>query len=145
MWNSIASLVDRSKVKMFWTPVPPFGGATVASLHATWYPGDAGVDVVGLDAYAQPNGDGSNPTFQQTVGAFCQFYLQKPFHLGETGWRNGGTPQQKTYWWGQVSGQTARSVCPNYLGFSWFEFDKPGDGDYTIVSGSAGNLLKGAV
>ncbi|KAL9127623.1 MAG: hypothetical protein Q9217_003535 [Psora testacea] len=143
MWTNIANAVDRSKVKMFWTPVPPFGGDTVESLNEKWYPGDASVDVVGVDAYGQPSGEArSNPTFDQVVGPFCRFYARKPMHLGETGWLFGGTPQQKEWWLRQVSGPQAKSVCPNYLGFSWFEHDKPTEGDFRLVNGNAGNLAK---
>ncbi|KAL9099686.1 MAG: hypothetical protein Q9163_004846 [Psora crenata] len=138
MWTAIAAAVDRSKVKMFWTPVPPFGGDTVQSLHDKWYPGDDAVDVVGLDAYGQS----TTGTFEEVVGPFCRLYSHKPLHLGETGWLGGGTPDQKRWWLGQVSGPQAKTVCPNYLGFSWFEYNKPSEGDFRIVTGDAGNLAK---
>lgn len=56
--------------------------------------------------------------------------------LGETGWLNGGTDDQKKYWWGQVSGAAALQRCPNYLGFTWFEYDKAGEGDFRVVTGN---------
>ena len=51
MWSAVAKAVDRSKVKMFWSPVGPFQpGDTIATLNSDWYPGDDVVDLVGLDA-----------------------------------------------------------------------------------------------
>ena len=51
MWISVANAVDRSKVKMFWSPVGPFGKDNdMASLNNDWYPGDDVVDIVGIDA-----------------------------------------------------------------------------------------------
>ena len=60
--------------------------------------------------------------------------------LGETGFLSGGTPEQKKYWLEQVSSPAARERCPNYIGFSWFEYLK--DGDYRIVAGSGGDIAK---
>lgn len=55
MWTAVAKAVDRSKVKMFWSPVGPFkAGDTVATLNNDWYPGDDVVDLVGLDAVRPP-------------------------------------------------------------------------------------------
>ena len=61
-------------------------------------------------------------------------------HLGETGWQQGGTPDQKKYWLEQVSSPAALARCPNYMGFTWFEYLK--DGDYRIVTGSGGDIAK---
>lgn len=51
MWKAVAQAVDRSKVKMFWSPVGPFkAGDTMVTLNSEWYPGDDVVDLVGIDA-----------------------------------------------------------------------------------------------
>ncbi len=56
MWTAVAKAVDRSKVKMFWSPVGPFkAGDTIATLNNDWYPGDDVVDLVGLDAVRRPS------------------------------------------------------------------------------------------
>lgn len=140
MWQAVAKAVDRSRVKMFWSPVGPFkAGDTVDTLDAEWFPGSEYVDIVGLDAYGETI-NGEQPTFEKSMGAFCGKYPDIPVALGETGWLQGGTAAQKEYWLGQVSGKETLKVCPQYIGFSWFEYDK--DGDYRIVMGSDGNIAK---
>ena len=140
-WTAIAAAVDRSKVKMYWCPNPPGStGDSTASLKRKWYPGDDAVDIVGIDVYGQDGG-----SFGGSVPAdFCGSFPQE-FHVGEAGWLGGGTAEQKKAWWGVLTGTEAKRVCGSYVGFQWFEYNKPGagdaNGDYTIVSGKDGNLL----
>ena len=143
-WQNVYNAIDHSTTKLFWSPVGPFApGDTIQSLNATWYPGDAYVDIVGLDAYGQPNPDGSQSTFDSSLGKYYDFYHNKPVALGETGWLKGGTAELRKYWLGQVSGVEARRRCPNYVGLAWFEYEK--DGDYRVVMGGAGKLAKGVL
>ena len=88
MWKSVANAVDRSRVKMFWSPVGPFGaGETVDTLDAKWFPGSEYVDIVGLDAYGQVI-NGKETTFEGHMSAFCKKYPDIPVALGETGVRH---------------------------------------------------------
>lgn len=140
MWQAVAKGVDRSRVKMFWSLIPPFQpGDTVDTMDAEWFPGSEYVDIVGLDAYGEIL-SGEQATFELMMGAFCAKYPHIPVALGETGWLQGGTTAQKEYWLGQVSSKETLKVCPQYIGFSWFEYMK--DGDYRIVMGSDGNIAK---
>ena len=118
MWQEVAKAVDRSRVKMFWSPIPPFKpGDTVDTLDADWFPGSEYVDIVGLDAYGQL-WNGEPATFEQQMGAFCGKYPDIPVALGETGWLQGGTAEQKEFWLGQVTGKDALKACPQYIGES---------------------------
>ena len=58
-----------------------------------------------------------------------------PFALGETGWLNGGSDDQKRYWLEQVSSAEVLQRCPNLV-FSWFEYNKPPEGDFRVGEGS---------
>ena len=116
MWQAIATTVDRSRVKMFWTPVGPFkAGDTVDTLDANWFPGGEFVDIVGLDAYGQLY-NGNETTFEIRMKDFCAKYPDHPVHLGETGWLQGGSADQKEYWLGQVTAKETLEICPNYVG-----------------------------
>jgi len=142
LWRNITNAVDRSKVKMFWSPngaVPP---DTITSIGMDWWPGAEYVDIVGMDNYPQ-----QEQTFADAFGEFYDTYSKPnnlPFALGETGWLNGGTDDQKRYWLGQVSSADALARCPNYLGFSWFQYDKPSEGDFRVVEGSS-NIAAGVL
>ena len=115
MWQAVAKAVDRSRVKMFWSPVGPFNGDTVDTLDAKWFPGSEYVDIVGLDAYGQVI-NGKETTFEGEMSAFCAKYPDIPVALGETGWLHGGTAAQKEYWLGQISSKKTLEVCPQYIG-----------------------------
>ena len=63
--TSIAKAVDRSKVRMFWSPngaVPP---NTIASIGSDWRPGADYVDIVGMNNYPE-----SEQTFSDAFGEF---------------------------------------------------------------------------
>ena len=116
MWQNIANTVDRSRVKMFWTPVGPFkAGDTVKTTNDLWFPGGEHVDIVGLDAYGQLY-NGVETTFEIRLKDFCALYPDHPVHLGETGWLQGGSAAQKEYWLGQVTSTNTTEICPNYVG-----------------------------
>jgi len=107
-----------------------------------WWPGAEYVDIVGMDNYPQ-----QEQTFADAFGEFYDTYSKPnnlPFALGETGWLNGGTDDQKRYWLGQVSSADALARCPNYLGFSWFQYDKPSEGDFRVGEGSS-NIAAGVL
>lgn len=116
MWIAVAKAVDRSRVKMFWSSVPPFKpGDTVDTLHEEWFPGSEYVDIVGLDAYGEIL-SGEQTTFETHMGAFCAKYPDIPVALGETGWLQGGTAAQKKFWLEQISAKETLKVCPQYIG-----------------------------
>ena len=116
MWQAVAKAVDRSRVKMFWSAVPPFApGDTVDTLDAKWFPGSEYVDIVGLDAYGEIL-SGEQATFETLMGEFCRKYPHIPVALAETGWLMGGTVEQKKFWLGQVTAKETLDVCPQYIG-----------------------------
>lgn len=119
MWQAVAKAVDRSRVKMFWSPVGPFNeGDTVDTLDADWFPGHEYVDIAGLDAYGQMI-NGERTTFEARMSAFCGKYPDIPVALGETGWLQGGTAADKEYWLGQVTSKKTLEICPQYIGESF--------------------------
>ena len=125
MWRAVATTIDRARVKMFWSPVGPFGnGETLDTLHEEWFPGDSYVDLVGLDAYGQDIG-GQWTTFEKQMGAFCQQYPHLPVALGETGWLHGGSKAQKEFWLREVSSKDTLRVCPQYVGEYFFPLPHP--------------------
>lgn len=118
MWQAVANAVDRSRVKMFWSLVPPFSAdMTVDTLDAEWFPGSEYVDIVGLDAYGETI-NGEQSTFETQMGDFCAKYPEIPVALAETGWLNGGTAEEKQFWLEQISANETLSVCPQYIGES---------------------------
>ena len=118
MWQAVANAVDRSRVKMFWSLVPPFkAGDTVDTLDAEWFPGSEYVDIVGLDAYGEIL-NGEQVTFEVQMGEFCKKYPHIPVALAETGWLQGGTTEQREYWLKEVSAKETLDVCPQYIGKS---------------------------
>ena len=121
MWQAVAKAVDRSRVKMFWSAVPPFkAGDTVDTIHEEWFPGSEYVDIVGLDAYGEML-SGEQSTFEMQMSAFCKKYPDTPVALAETGWLNGGTAAQKEFWLKEVSAKETLDVCPQYIGESIFD------------------------
>ena len=122
MWQAVAKAVDRSRVKMFWSLVPPFkAGDTVDTLDEEWFPGSEYVDIAGLDAYGEII-NGEQVTFKVQMGAFCEKYPHIPVALAETGWLQGGTPAQREYWLKEVSSKETLEVCPQYIGKSLLNF-----------------------
>ena len=118
MWQDVANAVDRSRVKMFWSAVPPYkAGDTVDTIDAMWFPGEEYVDIVGLDAYGEII-NGEQVTFDFHMKDFCAKYPTIPVALAETGWINGGSADQKQYWLKQVSSAETMKTCPQYIGES---------------------------
>ena len=118
MWQAVAKAVDRSRVKMFWSLIPPFApGDTVDTMDKEWFPGSEYVDIAGLDAYGEIL-SGEQTTFEYQMGAFCKKYPDIPIALAETGWLQGGTAEQKKFWLEQISAKETMEVCPQYIGES---------------------------
>ena len=122
-WGAISSAVESNElIKMFWSP----NQASSGDLQQ-WYPTQGRVDLVGIDIYPK-----SQQSFGDTYGDFCQAFSTAknlPFVIGETG----AGPDLKEYWLGQVAAGDS-SACPNYLGFSWFDYNK--EADFRVVDGS---------
>ena len=125
-WAAISSAVEsNSQVKMFWSP----NEASAASIEsAGWFPTSGKVDVVGIDIYPK-----SQQTFGEVYGDFCKTFSTGkniPFAIGETG----AGPDLKEYWLGQLA-QGDKSACPDYIGFSWFDYNK--EEDFQVVEGGS--------
>ena len=122
-WSAVSNAVaSNPNVKMFWSP----NSASAASLKsAGWYPTSGKVDVIGVDIYPD-----SQKSFSDVYGSFCSGW-DVPFAIGETG--KGGSPADKTYWLQQLISPEAKTACPNYLGFSYFEYNK--EEDFRVATG----------
>ena len=121
-WEAMsAAMKSNPKIKMFWSP----NSASPDSLQQ-WYPKSGQVDIVGIDIYPK-----KQQSFGETYGAFCKAFssAQIPFVIGETG----AGPDLKEFWLGQLVSADAKSACPYYLGFSWFEYNK--EEDFRVVTG----------
>ena len=122
-WAAVSDAVaSNPNVKMFWSP----NSASAASLKsAGWYPTGGKVDVIGVDIYPK-----SQESFSDVYGSFCSGW-DAPFAIGETG--KGGSSADKTYWLQQLISPEAKDACPNYVGYSYFEYNK--EEDYRVVTG----------
>ena len=110
---------------MFWSPNEA-SAATISS--GGWFPTSGKVDIVGIDIYPK-----SQQTFGEVYGDFCETFStgkNLPFVIGETG----AGPDTKQYWLEQLA-QGDKSACPNYVGFSWFDYNK--EEDFQVVEGGS--------
>ena len=128
-WAAVSTAVEgNSQVKMFWSP----NEASAADIESGgWFPTSGKVDIVGIDIYPK-----SQQTFGQVYGDFCKTFSNAkniPFAIGETG----AGPSIKEYWLGQLA-TGDKTACPNYVGFSYFDYNK--EEDFRVVSGS--NIAK---
>ena len=105
---------------MYWSS----NAASVAQLQSgSWVPDQGTIDVIGVDVY--PSG---GATFANTYGDFCGGFEDIPFMIGET-----GSGSDKTGWLTQLMSDDAKTTCPNYVGFVWFEYDKDGT-DFRVAT-----------
>ena len=126
-WGVVSAAVkDIPGVYMYWSPNFDSNAANLVS--SGWYPAQGTVDIVGMDIY--PKG-GSQ--FADVYQNFCQHWPKIPFIIGETGSNNGGSKSDKNAWLKQLTDKSALQACPNYLGFSWFEYLK--GVDFRIATG----------
>ncbi len=125
-WGAVSEAVkDNPDVLMYWSP----NSATASQLQSEgWYPSSGDIDVIGLDVYSK----GSTETFADAYGGFCNGFGNIPFVLGETG--SDSASADKTNWLEQLTSADAKTTCPNYLGFSWFEYLKGGT-DFRVATG----------
>ncbi|KAG8528243.1 uncharacterized protein KY384_007160 [Bacidia gigantensis] len=115
-WAAMSRAVKaNAKIKMFWSP----NSGSPDDLQQ-WYPTEGQVDMVGIDIYPK-----EQQSFADVYGAFCQKFSSAsiPFVIGETG----AGPSLKDGWFKELVSPEAKTACPNYLGFSWFEYDKEAD------------------
>ena len=126
-WGVVSDAVqDIAGVYMYWSPNYDSSAADLVS--SGWYPSQGTVDIVGMDIYPK-----SGSTFAGIYQNFCQHWPNIPFIIGETGSDNGGSTSDKHAWLEQLTGKSALQACPNYLGFSWFEYLK--GVDFRIATG----------
>ena len=123
-WKAVSDAVSSNpSVLMYWSP----NAASAAQLQSEgWFPDQGAVDVIGVDVYPS-----SGATFADTYGSFCSGFGDVPFLIGETG---AGSASDKTSWLTQLVSDSAKTTCPNYVGFMWFEYNKEGV-DYRIATG----------
>ena len=127
-WGAVSTAVaDIPGVYMYWSPNYDSNAADLVS--SGWYPTEGAVDIIGMDIY--PEG-GSQ--FADIYQNFCQHWPDIPFIIGETGSDKGGSTSDKNGWLKQLTDKSALQACPNYLGFSWFEYLKEGV-DFRIATG----------
>ena len=126
-WGVVSAAVqDIDGVYMYWSP--NYDASATDLVSSGWFPKQGNVDIVGMDIY--PAG---GTTFAAMYQNFCQNWKDIPFIIGETGSKNGGTTEDKHAWLQQLTGTAALQACPNYLGFSWFEYLK--GVDFRIATG----------
>ena len=125
-WGAVSDAVkDNPNVLMFWSP----NYATASQLQSEgWYPSSGDIDVIGIDVYSED----ATKTFADAYGGFCNGFGNVPFVIGETG--SDSASADKTNWLEQLTSTEAKTTCPNYLGFSWFEYNKDGT-DFRVATG----------
>ena len=128
-WGAVSDAVKSNPaVFMFWSPNYVSNAASDLA-SAGWYPSQGSVDIVGMDVYPKPGS-----SFASEYQNFCQQWPGIPFVIGETGADNGGSESDKHEWLQQLTSSSATSACPNYVGFSWFEYLKDGV-DFRVATG----------
>ena len=125
-WGAVSDAVKGNpNVLMYWSP----NSASASKLKSGgWYPDQGAIDVIGVDVYSK----GSSQTFAETYSDFCGGFGDVPFVIGETG--SDSASADKTNWLKQLISDDAKTTCPNYVGFSWFEYDKEGT-DFRVATG----------
>ncbi len=125
-WGAVSDAVKNNpNVLMFWSP----NAATASQLQSEgWYPSSGDIDVIGVDVYSK----GATMTFADAYGGFCNRFGNIPFVIGETG--SDSASADKTNWLEQLTSTDAKTTCPNYLGFSWFEYNKDGT-EFRVATG----------
>jgi beta-mannanase len=126
-WRHVHDLFQvREATHVQWMWAPDAANSTDHALEA-WYPGDAYVDIIGIDGYnwgiTQPWSRWMPPTeiFAPTLGEVRQI-ADKPVLIAEVGCAEAGG--DKAHWIGEfVEWLTAEDVT----GFVWFEHDKETD------------------
>ena len=121
-WKAVSDAVKSNpSVLMYWSP----NAASAAQLQSEgWFPDQGAIDVIGVDVYPS-----SGATFADTYASFCGGFGDVPFLVGETG---AGSASDKTSWLTQLVSDNAKTTCPNYVGFMWFEYNK--ELDYRIAT-----------
>lgn len=116
---------------MFWSP----NVDTVDVLNG-WWPGANYVDIVGMDYYPDPGS-----TFASAYSAFYDGFANKyskPFCIGETGVKDGGTIADREAWVTELA-NTNVSAYPCYISTTWFEFDK--EVDFRVIQGQSQSTI----
>ncbi|KAK0514695.1 hypothetical protein JMJ35_003312 [Cladonia borealis] len=125
-WGAVSDAVKGNpNVLMFWSP--NYGTASQLQSEG-WYPSSGDIDVIGIDVYSED----ATKTFANAYGGFCNGFGNIPFVIGETG--SDSASADKTNWLEQLTSTEAKTNCPNYLGFSWFEYNKDGT-DFRVATG----------
>lgn len=139
--------LDETQVRFAWAP-NGWTSVGCGSL-ADYYPGDATVDVVSISAYnwtACP-GNSAYETPAQAIGPYLAEIRNtipgastKPFVIAQTASPR-GTCQN-----GWVTSLVSYlKLDPNVVGFVWFNFDKPGEPDFRVWTGSLAKGWRDAV
>lgn len=145
MWKHIQSVFATAgctNVKWVWCPIVYYGGS---ALLAPLYPGDASVDLVGLDGYNWGNNlYGSTQHIWQTgydLFALSRTLLgqitTRPILICETACSESGATsgQTKAQWMTQFLSGDLPNGIPQAIGFVWFEQSK--EENWLVESDSA--------
>lgn len=125
-WAKMAAAVaSNPKAYMFWCP----NTDSVSNLKQ-WFPDDPNtVDVVGVDAYKFDESTTFTSAFEDIHDYFAAG-KNKPFVVGETG------AKVESWKKGWLSQMVYTKGLTHFQGFSWFEYNKPSEGDYRVVTGA---------
>lgn len=134
-WNQVASAVHAGGGQMVWCP-----SNSNAADYQKWMPDPSTIDVVGLDVYHMGNGPIQPDEVKNALTGMEQAMTangigNKPLILPETGVQlagDGSDASKVTQWLQQLSDPSLLQSIPNYQGFMWFDYNKPGDGNYAL-------------
>lgn len=127
-WAAVSAAIDEiaPDVKMFFTP----NVASSESTYDEYYPTSGRVDIVGIDYYPSSIG-----TFVNTMKSFHDKYTSDTikFALGETGYGQSADIATKLQYVEEITSAATTAALPNFIGASWFNYQK--GYDFRIVDG----------
>ncbi|ORY47092.1 glycoside hydrolase superfamily [Leucosporidium creatinivorum] len=122
-WAAVAAAVaDNDMVKMFFTP-----NIADLSTYQKFFPDDTStVHIIGIDYYPKSSSESFVDKMQDFYDAYCKDGTIK-FAIGETGTGWVATIDERLAWLAQGTAAETATAMPNYVGISWFNYDKEED------------------
>lgn len=136
-WAQVADAVHAGGGTMNWCP----SNSTTAD-YEKWMPDDPStIDVVGLDVYHMGSGAIGPDEVKNAISGIeaVPGLSGKPLTLPETGVQltgDGSDASKVSQWLSELSDPALKAQFPNYQGFLWFDYNKPGDGNYALSQNS---------
>jgi beta-mannanase len=135
-WTQVADAVHAGGGQTVWCP-----SNSTQSDYEKFLPDPSTIDVVGLDVYHMNSGPIQPDEVKNAISGIASVpgLAGKPITLPETGVQltgDGSDANKVSDWLSQLSDPALKAQFPNYKGFMWFDYNKPGDGNYALSQNS---------